>query len=162
MSNNMEINEWEREPNHVKWRDNETGFVCEIKRHMLSGSLLGYVGIPAEHSLYGIPLDAAESILEVSFSDFKEGSNLFWLGFDCANLGEIQPFWAETERCDGIVYVYRNIDYVRSECTRLAYQLRRVDETGIYWNRDSRGGTIYNRLLKLGASLLSPKRLFTV
>lgn len=52
---------------------------------------------------------------------------IWWFGFDCAHGGDICPAYefSFTTWC-GQMSVYRDLEYVRSECARLAKQLAEV------------------------------------
>ena len=45
---------WQEEPDYQHWVDEDTGLDCLIVRHPSSGHLCGYVGVPKDHSLFGI------------------------------------------------------------------------------------------------------------
>lgn len=69
--------------------------------------------------------------------DGGEADSLWWLGFDCAHAGDLAPaleamtkhfhFKSELEE-KGWKDVYRNLEYVESECLQLAIQLRAIEE----------------------------------
>lgn len=129
--------EWDDEPDKVQWQDEKTGLPCLIVRGS-SGSLCGYVGVADGHRHYG--RDYSDCDVEVhgglTFAEFcaedrehgichipgpGEPDKVWWLGFDCAHSGDIQPKHIY-KFGDGYAR-YRNIDYVKGECSRLAAQL---------------------------------------
>lgn len=44
---------WDREPDHVQYVDDATGYDCLAVRQPSSGHWCGYVGVPAGHPLFG-------------------------------------------------------------------------------------------------------------
>lgn len=66
----------------------------------------------------------------LTFSKFGKDSDLWWFGFDCAHSGDLIPYqlsWispSDMGRFSEIIEaVYRDIEYVKSECDSLALQL---------------------------------------
>jgi hypothetical protein len=47
---------------------------------------------------------------------------VWWLGFDCAHAGDVVPQMREVLPSLNKFGVYRNIDYVKNECEKLARQ----------------------------------------
>lgn len=97
--------EWLNEPNEEYYIDR--GYACHIWRHTQFGTLCGYVGLPKDHPYYGMDYKDIENdgCFNVhgglTFSGFLHSYNvdisipendLFWIGFDCAHLGDIQPW----------------------------------------------------------------------
>ena len=58
----------------------------------------------------------------ITFSGRMRNREGFWYGFDCAHAGDLQPESAKRYGFDP-EGVYRDIEYVKTECTRLAAQL---------------------------------------
>jgi hypothetical protein len=144
------IGPWTGEPDKVQWTDKETQLPCIIKRSPIAGMWCGYVGIPKEHSLYG--LDSEEinhlSILnihgDITFAAAcQEGppeatichipqeeklDDVWWLGFDCAHSFDIIP------NASGLLEIlpdlssYRDIDFAKDETTKLAKQLAALNK----------------------------------
>ena len=132
---------WDNEPDKCQWIDDETGLDCLIVRGP-SGALCGYVGVPENHSCFEKDYDAVYDELEIdvhgglTFADrcrpqedpskgichSGEVANkvVWWLGFDCAHLGDIAPKY---DRCSDPCDTYKNIKYVTREVTYLASQL---------------------------------------
>lgn len=73
---------WTDEPDHLEWRDEETGYLCVIHRVKESGYLCGYVGILPDHPLHGICYNADNSCLSC------EGME----GVDIGKRGAIEVF----------------------------------------------------------------------
>jgi hypothetical protein len=118
---------WESEPDSSCWVDPETRSQCMARRGP-SGHWCGYVGLPRDHPAFGV--DDGDVDVDVhgglTFSGTVDvdPEGLWWLGFDCAHLGDLVP---GLDRIGAVVgdSVYRDLDYVRGECARLAAQLAR-------------------------------------
>lgn len=116
--------EWESEPNRKEWE--HVGLKCLVLRAQHLGHLNGYVGVPEGHPAYD--RDYNEIDVEVhgglTFGDFGDGQlrpkGFYWLGFDCAHLGDFVPGQEKHGRADG---TYRNMVYVTAETEKLAEQL---------------------------------------
>lgn len=98
------------------------GLSYRITRNPATYTLCGYVGVPFGHPYWGRHYRDLGDDIEVhgglTFS--AEGDdNLWWLGFDCAHLGDRIPTMPSFYGG-----VYRNEDYVRAECLHLAEQLK--------------------------------------
>lgn len=59
----------------------------------------------------------------VSWTGFFRGETAWRVGFDCAHSGDLSPAVPARDRFGG---VYRDIAYVRAQCTKLAAQLAEV------------------------------------
>lgn len=123
--------EWNNEPDYLEWVDEETGFVCDIKRNHYLGNLCGYVTVP---NLNGICDDDYCDHLGIqvhggiTFSMKKDGGHVF--GFDCAHSGDLLPndFKFKIPREFRLISdcTYKNIEYVKHECKELAKQLKEL------------------------------------
>ncbi len=156
---------WDEEPDKVQWVDETTGYDCLVVRGP-AGALCGYVGVPPEHPAYGKGYEKvegqwhAEGLVPelrvhggLTFAEFctpgepiegichiaEHGATEkpWWLGFDCAHLGDDYPMdhWTEELlRRDGYVSPtppyrkkrYRNLAWVQDEVRSLAKQLKAV------------------------------------
>lgn len=136
------------EPDKAQWPDEATGLPCLIVRNPRGGNLCGYVGVAEGHSLfeqdYGIPdvdvhggLTFADKCTETEdegryichVPDPGEPKHVWWFGFDCAHLNDLSPADPFGLRVRGDPYfgsTYRDFDYVKRECARLATQLAAV------------------------------------
>jgi len=152
--------EWQHEPDKIQFLDEKTGYPCLIVRNNY-GALCGYVGISPGHKHYGEDLssyDKADSLevhggitfasgCQEGNSDFGvchlvddgEEDNVWWIGFDCAHLGDLEPNKYGRKRsivkpildaaCPEFLLrnssdQYRNIEYVKNEIKNLACQLK--------------------------------------
>lgn len=146
--------EWQHEPDRVTWE--YRNFPCLILRQGTTGHLCGYVAVPEGHPAYGLDYDAVHQRLEsldvhggltyarACGEDPVQGvchvkadgkPEVWWLGFDCAHLGDLCPsmgMGGATRSClesagiDGSHNdrdIYKNISFVTNECERLAAQL---------------------------------------
>lgn len=141
---------WKDEPDKIQWQDEATGLPCLIVRHDTGHHLCGYVGVAEGHPCYEKEYDQVDAYAHggLTFSSFcqphedeatgvchvpakGEPDHVWWLGFDMAHwldfcpgherllqtydIGVDNPFRSRDE--------YRDINYVKNECARLAKQL---------------------------------------
>lgn len=141
---------WQGEPDKKQWTDQATGLPCLIKRNG-GGALCGYVGVPEGHPWYLADYNDPEPYPEVhgglTYADFcmEEGDqaetichipepgepdNVWWLGFDCAHLGDLSPaykqYWADAGIPMSPRETYKTVAYVMTECASLAKQAAEV------------------------------------
>ena len=98
------VRPWENEPDHAEWVQEPSGYKCRIRRNEATGTLCGYVGIPKEHSFWGVSYE--ESHVELSeievdvhggISYSAEGDDGWWyFGFDTAHADDFAPKMVET------------------------------------------------------------------
>lgn len=143
---------WEGEKDLYKFREPTTGFRCIVVRMSHSGSLNGYVEVPRRFKLASpsrkrgkkyvwkeertVPaMVKREGYMRISGIDVHGGltfsghlksrySKRLVVGFDCAHYGDLCPGYDWI----GMRFetVYRNFDYVKSECFNLAKQLAKL------------------------------------
>ncbi len=133
---------WKNEPNIVSKMFKEYHLL--ILRHFNSKHLCGYVGVPKNHVLHGKSdnweadkgsveqfisnlnvhggvtytgtLELRKSIeKELSEQDIIAMQNFWYIGFDCAHLGDYTLWHTEG--------TYRNIEYVKEQITDLLVQI---------------------------------------
>ena len=120
------MGEWDKEPDHERWTDTATGYDCVIKR-MGAGHLCGYVGVGEDHQLAGstdtLEMYSLDVHGGVTYSSRMEAADpgLWYIGFDCAHLGDKQPGYAWSGG------TYRNFGYVKKEILSLANLLAKID-----------------------------------
>ena len=114
---------WDDEPDSMEWTDEATGLLCYIVRNHYSGSLLGYVRVPASHPYHGKHYDAIdiEAHGGLTFSGDKKSDGDYWLGFDCAHICDVAP--GMSDLCDHYA-TYKDIRFVRRECESIARQIK--------------------------------------
>ena len=132
----MPDGEWQQEPDKKQWTDEKTKLPCLIVRNPL-GALCGYVGVPPTHPYYqrdynncdvsahgGLtfagkchPQEGDRGICHIAPPEEDE---VWWLGFDCAHLGDYVPGMGKFFNEQG---TYKHIAYVEDECRELAEQL---------------------------------------
>lgn len=147
---------WQDEPDKKQWVDEATGMACLVVRSH-SGALCGYVGVPEGHRCfqvdYSVVEDRHRSVWPhggLTFSGFcqegaeeegichlvepGEADRVWWLGFDCAHLGDLAPameawrsehalLWGLRHETSG---EYRDLAYVAEQVVSLAAQLARL------------------------------------
>lgn len=125
---------WSNEPDELNFIDEATGLECLIYRQPEFGNLLGYVIIPEK----SIPTFKGIELLDytldvhggVSYSDFdyRRGSGKYYIGFDCAHFGDWSPYMYSAHLSQEIRGTYRDIEFVKAECIKLARQLKDLME----------------------------------
>lgn len=129
-----EAGPWEDEPDKLEWRDESTGLPCLIVRGPV-GALCGYVAVSPGHPWHGKHYDGCDADVHggLTYSDKCAGAichaakpgepdDVWWLGFDCAHLGDFIP--GIRDRFEATTY--KDIAYVRRECATLAGQVAAV------------------------------------
>ena len=117
------------------------GYKCLIKRCMESGALCGYVGVSDKSKLFGVNYDDVYDLIPdlsvhggLTYSGFwkkEENDSFYYLGFDAAHAGDIMPFMRFNFRIMMSIdrkAVYRDMNYMASECRLLAEQIKRFDD----------------------------------
>lgn len=141
--------QWDGEPDHKQWVDEITGLPCLIVRNMRRGNLCGYVGVSKGHAAFGVaygdvyrleneddPVDVHGGLTYSSHCAGRichvvepgEDDHVWWLGFDCAHLGdsapiELTPPYAAFRDWTAS---YKSFRYVEGECRNLARQLAAI------------------------------------
>ncbi len=123
----------EKEGDFLEWiytTNNGYEYTCNIRRTSGLGNLCGYVKLTPDSKLYGINYNDIYDIVYIKVhggltysGKDKDGS---WLiGFDCAHLGDLVPFYVLSAMNYGIISeeVYRDMEYVKSECESLCEQI---------------------------------------
>lgn len=145
---------WINEPDKVQWVDSDAGYACLAVRAYRGGEndivglghWCGYVGVPEGHPAFQKE-DVAVSVHGgLTFSDFCQEDHergvchvpevgmpdkVWWLGFDCAHLGDLSPGLVRTLKevhiNVAIGDTYRTLDYIQQECHQLATQLKAME-----------------------------------
>jgi hypothetical protein len=147
---------WVDEPDRIQYQDEATGFPCLIRRAPVTGALCGYVGVPEDHPWHGKHYDEVDADVHggLTYADIGDGDEehgichvpdpgepdrLWWLGFDCAHVGDACPAMdSRHHRLIGGMSApmggpglgrpgfgtYRDVAYVKGEIARLARQAR--------------------------------------
>lgn len=129
---------WVTEPDRVEWTSH--GFPCLITRGPL-GTLCGYVAVPPGHPLHGDGGAELDVHGGITYADTCHGeichvpadgesADVWWFGFDCAHASvDLIPQLQHELSSLTSSMIYRDVDYVRAECERLAAQLARKQMT---------------------------------
>ncbi len=140
---------WSFEPDKAHWIDDCTGLDCLIVRNLFI-SLCGYVGVPYNHRCFKLGFSNIEGSIiihhRLSFSgqcqqkdndgkgichprELAANHTVKWFGFACDEEGDIcptgDPFLSELT---GINATYKDFDFVKNECEKLAKQLKEIDK----------------------------------
>lgn len=108
------------------WDGEYYGLNVRIRRHPRLLHLCGYVKVPKESSLFGKDMFDIDVDVHggVTYARDME-KNEWWVGFDCAHLYDITPGLSEHFPYDA---EYRDMEYVKRECNKLAEQIYRYDD----------------------------------
>lgn len=136
---------WSDEPDKRQWRDEATGLPCLIVRAGRDlGHLCGYVGVPAGHPAHGKDYDhldvevhggltfasacshGAEDRAICHKVEPGEPDDVWWLGFDCAHIGDVSPAMGRYQKHRNWDESYKDFDFVVREVQRLAEQLSKM------------------------------------
>lgn len=128
---------WMNEPDKVQFESH--GLPCLLHRGP-GGHWCGYVGVAEGHSYFkkgydDVPVDVHGGLTFADFcADTKDESSgichvpaegephrVWWLGFDCAHLGDASPAYRRYYHYRD--ESYKTIKYVRRETVKLAKQL---------------------------------------
>lgn len=135
---------WQNEPDRVEWRKPGSPLPRLVVRGPM-GSWCGYVGLPPGHPLHGKGWGAPEvealqihggvTYGEACAGDIchvpapGEPDHVWWLGFDCAHLGDLSPGLnatirkVGTGRPYGTGETYRDLAFIVAEVEELAAQV---------------------------------------
>jgi len=121
--------EWDSEPDELAFE--HLGYPCLIVRNtrmfeklgFRKGHLCGYLGVPAGHPWHGENYDDVDVSIhggltyDGDHAPTKEPDGNWWVGFDCAHLGDIVPGMKDFGES-----TYKNMEFVTKELHSLAAQ----------------------------------------
>lgn len=126
---------WQSEPDRVEFV--HKGVPCLLRRHKMMGHWCGYAAVGREHPWYERRMEEEIDVHGgVTYGDTEAGDEyrlvgvkgMWWIGFDCAHLGDVSPgLDALTRSLSGpnpyrSEDTYKDIDAVRAETLHLAEQ----------------------------------------
>lgn len=140
----------EGEPDKRQWLHSETEVPCLVVRNN-SGSLCGYIGVRSGHPWFEKDYDAlrlndgdypsAHGGLTYAASgwadketegrgiyaevDGEKPESVWWIGFDCAHLGDVSPRHEGEKHYSDISCTYKRFRFVELEVEELARQSKR-------------------------------------
>lgn len=139
---NLPDGPWMNEIHRLEFK--HEGLDCLINRNPSLFVWCGYVGVPKGHALYGTHYDDVNVDVHGGLTFSREchgyvchqaNNEVWWLGFDCAHMGDLMPEMMSAWRMlllNGLSFDaevsrgYKNIDYVREETKRLAEQIAKI------------------------------------
>ena len=101
---------------------NGIDFKCYIRRVPRCGHLCGYVHLTPDSDYYGYEYDDIPVDCHGGLTYGSEHNNEWVIGFDCAHLEDLQPFYSDME-VYGNTGTYRDMEYVAKECESICEQL---------------------------------------
>ena len=96
---------------------------CEIIRNIELLNLCGYIYLDEDNTFYGVNYDNIPCNVHCGLSFSKKVDDSWVIGFDCAHFGDLIPFFVFEKNLGYYTNsksVYRDINYVKSECEKLA------------------------------------------
>lgn len=124
---------WQSEPDRVEFE--HAGFPCLMLRQPRLGHWCGYVAVPPGHPWHGKGYDDVDARAHggLTYAEKCSGGvchvpkpgepdDVWWLGFDCAHLGDFSPVGNSQPYAFGSPEEYRDAEWVRREVERLAAQ----------------------------------------
>lgn len=124
---------WDAEDDRIEWKT-EAGLPALIVRNTGIGNLCGYVGVPKGHVAHGKGYDDVQVDVHGGLTYAEscggrichipapgESDDVWWLGFDCAHLGDNNPGMRKYPMRGHSSY--KDVLFVRSEVESLAKQL---------------------------------------
>lgn len=102
--------------------ENGIDFKCYIRRVPRSGHLCGYVHLTQDNDYYGYEYDDIPVNCHGGLTYGSEHENEWVIGFDCAHLGDLQPFYTDMELY-GNTGTYRDMEYVTFQCESICEQI---------------------------------------
>jgi hypothetical protein len=140
----------DKEGDFLEWTyttDNGYDYCCNIRRSTGIGNLCGYVLLTPDSKLYGIDYNDIYDIVSIEIHggltySGKDKEDNWVIGFDCAHLGDLIPYYLLNDMNYGIISkeVYRDMEYVKSECESLCEQ---ISEFSLSLNRNKILNTIF-------------------
>ena len=118
----------EKEGDELQWDytcSNGVIIHCSIHRNDVK-ALCGYITLTKDNSLYGVDYDDINISAHggITYQGYDQNEN--WvIGFDCGHYGDLTPYFLLKDDTfarftqDGI---YRDMEYVKSECESMAEQ----------------------------------------
>lgn len=141
---------WHNEPDRAEWTT-AAGYPA-LARRTEFGHWCGYVAVPPWHPAYGKHHGDVEVDVHggLTYADRCHGEichvpapgepdDVYWLGFDCHHTWDLSPGMEAYFESRGLPRMlrpgangepyasYRTLEYVRSECEKLAEQLRAME-----------------------------------
>ena len=116
----------EKEGNELQWDYtccNGVIISCSIHRNDVF-ALCGYITLTKDNSLYGVEYDDINIQAHGGINYCRYDGNENWvIGFDCAHHGDLTPYFLLNEdSIFGLRGIYRDMQYVKSECESMAEQ----------------------------------------
>ena len=112
---------WDNEPDSVMLE--HAGYVCELKRHPVTGTWCGYVYVGEHHPLFK-HVDEGDTYEYITVHGGITYKHEGKFGFDCNHAGDFSPrvgFYSNGSE------VYRTVEFATDEVKNLAQQLRNYD-----------------------------------
>ena len=116
----------EKEGDELQWDytcSNGVIIHCSIHRNDVN-ALCGYITLTKDNSLYGVEYDDINIQAHggLTYQGYDKNEN-YVIGFDCGHYGDLTPYFLLNEdSIFGLRGIYRDMQYVKSECESMAEQ----------------------------------------
>lgn len=134
---------WQKEPD--VWEDTHLGFSLMASRHPFNGCWRGYIKIPQGHLWYRMDKEEINARVHGGLTFSDSADDVWWVGFDCGHGYDFSPVYNRLPiaiRAPSIKDLpYRDLEYVKQECRRLAEQAAKDKADTTKW---------YNTIVKVG------------
>jgi hypothetical protein len=118
--------EWDSEPDRVDFE--HEGYRCRVVRNCETGTLCGYVELPADFPLEFADEGDIRAHGGITFCGKHNDGDSTWVGFDCAHAWDVSPLIVGMS--GGMLSSedasYKNVEFVKKECREIVEQLRVV------------------------------------
>jgi hypothetical protein len=130
----------EKEGDELQWDytcSNGVIIHCSIHRNDTK-ALCGYITLTPDNSLYGIGYDELDLQAHGGLTYDAKHEDNWVIGFDCAHYGDLTPYFLLNGEYDFAQRgIYRNMEYVKSECENLAEQASVFSKSIVRYNKIS-------------------------
>jgi hypothetical protein len=135
----------EKEGNSLEWNytcSNGVIISCSIHRNDLK-ALCGYIFLTKDNSLYGVDYEHIDIHAHGGINYCRYDENENWvIGFDCGHYGDLTPYFIlggeyDCEYDFGQDGIYRDMEYVKSECESMAEQASVFSKSIVRYNKIS-------------------------
>jgi hypothetical protein len=128
IDNRSQPGPWDNEPDELSFVEEVTKLECLILRNLLFGSLCGYIVFPEGKDLDTDLLEVHGGVTHSNFSSHPLHSSKYCIGFDCAHAYDWSPYAMSQTFAEETFSTYKDIEFVKAECRKLAKQLYDLKE----------------------------------
>lgn len=133
--------EWQEEPDFIMYQDEESGFICIIRRNSKSGILCGYISVPVEYDKIQEFIDmlrekdmsliyVKDPLDFVDFHPLRRNHYIQAFYFGCSALSYLNnaQYVSEMQKEDPS-FTYKNILFFKEKLKRLCKKLKVMESS---------------------------------